>query len=709
MGDSMKIAALVFAVLLPWSAAGADDVVIADFEGIDWAGWKAEGQAFDVRPASGRYEAWNQPQVKGFLGKGFANSFFNNQYSSGTLTSPEFRVERDFVNFLIGGIKHPEALCVALVVKGRDQRRATASQSETLEWASFDVKDLKGETAHLEIRDRHFNGWINVDEIRQSDEPKASDPIRSVPAWEAAAFETTIDRAYLLLPVHPDAPLQEIRLEVDGKALLAFYMQVAQQEAADYVPVYDLSAHRGRKLTVRFEAFADSCTPQLIRLSDAVPARPPGGERPEFHPYCRIGKLNDPNGLVYYDGEYHLFHQYALLDMRGKHWAHLVSTDLVHWRELPIALYPDHLGSMHSGSAVVDAENTAGFQTGGEKVIVAAFTGSKGLGGSKKIQVQGIAYSNDRGRTFIKYEGNPVIGSERGEVMQTDNNRDPKVFWHEPTGRWVMALFERKGLSIFTSPDLKEWTFESHEEGFHECPEMFELAVDGDPNNTRWVMYGASGSYALGTFDGKKFTRSVAENIRFHYGNRFYASQTFNNIPADDGRRILVAWTATQLSFPVELTLRSTGDGLRVFANPIREIASLYLKSHEIPPGELGSERNPLDEIVGELFDIQAEFRFGTAGEVGLAVRGIPIRYDVEKRELECAGRKAPLDPVEGCIRLRLVVDRTSIEIFANDGRIYMPMFLDLAGNAKTLSAFAKGGVAHMQSLTVHELKSAWE
>src|SRR5690606_13651467 len=194
------------------------------------------------------------------------------------------------------------------------------------------------------------------------------------------------------------------------------------------------------------------------------------------------------NGLVYHNGEYHLFYQHNPYEKEWEnmHWGHAVSPDLVHWRELPVALFPDELGTMFSGSAVIDHANTAGYNQGDTAAMIVAYTAA----GPEK-QVQCIAYSLDNGRTFTKYNGNPVIDSKK--KWNSPDTRDPKVFWYKPGNHWVMVLNERDGHSIYTSADLKKWNYESHVTGFWEWPELFELPVDVDINNTNWGTDGASG------------------------------------------------------------------------------------------------------------------------------------------------------------------------------------------------------------------------
>ena len=286
--------------------------------------------------------------------------------------------------------------------------------------------------------------------------------------------------------------------------------------------------------------------------------------RPQFHFTSRRGWNNDPNGLVYLDGEYHLFYQHNPFETQWEnmHWGHAVSPDLLHWKELDDALFPDRLGTMFSGSAVVDRDNTAGW---GRNALVAAYTADKA-----GREVQCIAYSNDKGRSFTKFEGNPVVGE----------TRDPRVFWYEPNKEWVMALYKIAGISFFTSKDLKSWKEESHINGFYECPDIFALPVDGNPDKKLWVVHGGSGTYMVGDFDGRKFTPRYGK-YRTTYG-AYYAAQTYNDTP--DGKRVQIGWGQIEhagmpfnqmMLFPTELTLRTTNEGVRLFSEPIDAIRAL--------------------------------------------------------------------------------------------------------------------------------------
>ena len=580
-----------------------------------------------------------------------------------------------------------------------------AGGTERLEWTSWDVSKLAGKTATIRIVDDHTGGWghINVDHIMQSDKK------RHVPVGPAAR-EITIRRPWLHLPVRTGAAPCRMRFVVGGKTVREFDIELAP-DRPDFWVFADVAAFAGKKLRIETgRPRAGSKALEAIRQADDVPDAKglyKEKHRQQFHFSSRRGWNNDSNGLVYYKGEYHLYYQHNPYGWNwgNMHWGHAVSKDLVHWKELPVAIYPHRFGDwVFSGSAAVDWKNTAGFKTGRNDVIVAAYT-STGRG-------EAIAYSNDRGRTFTDYEGNPVV-KHRG--------RDPKILWYEPGKHWVMAVFDEKGksrgIAFHTSADLKTWTLASRINGYFECPEIFPMPLDGKKGKTRWVVYAADGNYAVGDFDGKTFTPGHTGKRRFQRGNCFYASQTFSDIPPADGRRIQIAWgrIATPgmpfnqcMLFPVELTLRTTEEGPRLFAVPVREIETIHARKHAWEDEPLEPGENLLAGITGELFDIRAEIEVGQAAQVGLKLRGTAVTYDARKAQVSCKGCRAPLKCVDGKVRLRVLLDRTSIEVFGNDGRVYMPVGAIAPQEDKALALFAKGGAARVVSLTVHELKSAW-
>ncbi len=529
-----------------------------------------------------------------------------------------------------------------------------------------------------------------------------------------------LKKKYLNFPVKNSAKKSLISLVIDGKVVREFQIELAPDEP-DFWVFLDIGEFRNQKSVLRI----DKLEPENSKGFDAVyQADTFKGEnnlyreklRPQFHFTSRCGWNNDSNGMVYYNGEYHLFYQHNPFGWKWGNmtWGQAVSKDMLHWTELKDAIHPDRLGTIFSGSAVIDVNNTAGFQTGDEKVLVCIYTSAGGTNPMSKDQpfTQSIAYSNDRGRTMKVYEGNPVIGHISG------GNRDPKVIWHVPTRQWVMALYlDEKMMGFFTSDDLKSWEFQSKIKCFHECPELFELPVDGDENNKKWILYGGSGEYLIGDFDGKKF-KSETDQIPFHSGNCFYASQTFSNIPKEDGRRIQIAWGRVAMPdmpfnqmmlFPVTLRLQTTEDGPRMFAEPIREIKQIQRRKRQWKNKTLKPGDNLLSSLSGELFRIQAELQVDDdVEETGFVIRGVPVVYNVKKQQLSCQKKTASLKPVNGKICLEILVDRTSIEIFGNKGRVYMPMGVILAGNSKSLEIFTKGGNTQVKSLIVYKLGSIW-
>ena len=325
--------------------------------------------------------------------------------------------------------------------------------------------------------------------------------LMNVSSLRAEDISITVTKKYLNIPVSSKVGRAEMTFTVAGNTERRFDIRLAASEP-DYWVFCDVSTLRGKTLTITYPENKQGLN--LIYQDDRIAGQDSmynEKNRPQFHFTSRRGWNNDPNGLIFYEGEYHLFYQHNPYEREwgNMHWGHAVSRDLVHWEELPIALYPDSHGTMFSGSAVIDYDNTSGFGNGKTPVMVAIYTAD-----NPEKQIQCIAYSSDKGRTWTKYNQNPVIDSKA--KWNSKDTRDPKVFWYQPGKHWVLALNERDGHSIYTSPNLKDWTYQSHVAGFWECPELFELPIDGNPANTKWVMYGASGTYMLGSFDGKKFT-----------------------------------------------------------------------------------------------------------------------------------------------------------------------------------------------------------
>lgn len=449
--------------------------------------------------------------------------------------------------------------------------------------------------------------------------------------------------------------------------------------------------------------------------------------RPQFHFSPEKNWMSDPNGLVYYDGEYHLFYQY---NPNGKewgymHWGHAVSADLVHWENLPIALYPDNESkdkeecTAFSGSGIVDYNNVTGLQSGNEKTILLFYTSQK-CG-------QRMAYSNDRGRTWKKYEKNPIIPFDA-----TDDARDPKVFWYEPGKHFVMVIYRKpngedrqKGVSFYTSKDLINWEFKSHTAGFFECPDMVELSVNRREDDKKWVLFDGDGTYLIGSFDGEKFTPQ-SPKMRSDFGRNYYATQTWSGIPNSDGRTIQIAWmkgsTLTdmpfngQMGFPCEISLKKYNDGLQLIRKPIKEIETLHEKGESWENKNLipGINKNILSGIKGDCFHIIGTFKIKTADSFGLYLRldkdknGAEILFDARDNTLTFIGSTVKIEPVDGSIKLEVLVDRSSVEIFANDGKTVISSYFSPKENAQGLYLNNTGGELLVEKLNVYPLKSIW-
>lgn len=411
--------------------------------------------------------------------------------------------------------------------------------------------------------------------------------------------------------------------------------------------------------------------------------------RPSFHFTAQRGWLNDPNGLVYHQGTYHLFFQHNPYgtDWGNMTWGHAVGPDLVHWRQLDNALCPDDLGTIFSGTALVDHRNVLGLQRDATPTLALFYTaaGNTSDASAGKPFTQCLATSTDGGRTFVKHPANPIL-----PCIQP-GNRDPRVFWHEQSGRYVMVLYvghphptEVDGngnpvvshaFHFLTSHDLLTWEDQSRLPGLYECPDLFELPVEGT-GETYWVLWDASGRYLIGHFDGQRF-ESVSEPLTFDYGANYYAAQCFANLPP--ARHVSIAWMRggrypdmpfnQQLSFPSELTLRRDPDGLRVYRQPVAEIANLYLDAVDLPVADITGEQNLISAAQGPAHDVTLSLSITPDTVAGINVCGHAFRLDAQQQTLSFADFTMPLQLADGQATLRLLIDRTSVEIYADNGR----------------------------------------
>lgn len=469
--------------------------------------------------------------------------------------------------------------------------------------------------------------------------------------------------------------------------------------------------------------------------------------RPRFHYSPTEGNMADPNGLMWFDDEFHLFHQ------QDGTWAHAVGDDLVHWDELPTALEHDDLGQALSGSAIVDGNNTSGLFTDTDRGMVAIYTNTEGG------EAQSIAFSNDDGRTWERYEHNPVIPNDGREDF-----RDPKVFWYEETQNWIMVVSTGQAVEIFSSPNLIDWEFRSefgHDEGLQvavwECPELFPLAVDGDPDNTRWVLavsvgdnedtQGSTAQYFVGDFDGESFSNSnpADEVLITDAGQDFYAAQSFTGGP--DDRRIWMGWVGNwrhpysaptegwknHMSIPRSLSLETVDDETRLIQQPIAELDDLRGEPFNLDSTEI-DELQPL-EMNSRSFEFEAEIDLADATEAGLRVfdgetsgteewfaigantehdefimdrshAGVDTLWEPEREEdIEFGVRRGShYVPEDGIMQIRGYVDEASVEVFVDDSTLTGTMVTYPTPGNDGISLYSSGGTAELKSLTLYPM-----
>ncbi|OUT95789.1 MAG: hypothetical protein CBB92_11150 [Flammeovirgaceae bacterium TMED32] len=542
-----------------------------------------------------------------------------------------------------------------------------------------------------------------------------------------------VESKYIHLPVTHDSE-DETRLELvlNNKTEQVFDIWLADSEP-DFWVFIDVSRYNQREVIIRTQYGDEREGLDLIYQSDNrdyLKNVYKEKYRPQLHFSSMIGWNNDPNGLIYYDGEYHLFYQHNPYGWAwgNMHWGHAKSKNLLNWVQLPEALYPDEIGVAYSGSAVIDYENTSGFKTGNDDVMVAIYTTTwfpdryeESKTGQKQLETQSLAYSNDQGLTWTKYKENPVIGDRR-ELLGSTNNRDPNVFWHEPSGKWVMILFERIGMSIFTSDNLKDWKYESHFETFWECPELFELPIDEDLNNTKWVVYDAGGDYVLGDFDGKEF--KITSGAHNYIDGEFYAAQTFENIPSSDGRRIQIGWATIptpempfnmMMAFPTQLTLRTRKEGVRMFNQPVKEILGLH-KSEKILNNITPEEANEvLANIKSDMLHLKFQieninaimytFNFGS-DQLTYSINNNKFIFNDEEKVSKYLPELASKN-----MSLEIILDKTSIEVFVDEGRFTMvlPRNLESEYDGISLVPGDEELTVKIKSLEVYEMKSIWD
>ena len=546
---------------------------------------------------------------------------------------------------------------------------------------------------------------------------------------------------YLLLPIEEVAGEARLTLIVDNYAIHAMHVRLAVNKVDYYVP-YELTGHDIDKTVLDIHGVEDNavCWSEM-KLSDTFDTQNREKYRPSYHFTPEYGWMNDPNGMVYKDGEYHLFYQYNPYgSMWGNmHWGHAVSKDLVSWEHLPVAIAPDDLGAIFSGSCVVDKNNTAGF---GKGAIVAFYTSAAAS------QTQSMAYSLDNGRSFKKYSGNPVLTSNVRDF------RDPKVFWHEPTQKWIMILAVGQEMQLYSSVNLKEWAYESsfgEGQGAHggvwECPDLIQLPVKGTEQK-KWVLIcnlnpggpfgGSATQYFVGEFDGHRFVNESPKTTKWmDWGKDHYAIVTWSNVP--NNRTIAIAWMSnweyannvptTQYrsanSVPRDLYLYAQDGDIYMASVPSEELMTLrgkVTKKGSFKVNKTRDVKNLLKENQGA-YEIELKVKNVNTKTIGIQLYNskgeeVTLSYNLETKQFSldrtqsgntsfsnsfAAVTSAPIEQQDG-YTLRLLIDRCSIEAFDGEDKFAMTNLIFPTEPYNHARFYSKNGSYQVVSFNVYPL-----
>lgn len=694
----------------------SQDILLSDFEQniYIWlptgGSWTVTGTSFGTGPAT------SPSGVTGYLGSKLVKS---NDNGYGTLTSPSFIITHNYIRFLVGAGNWRPQTTINLIVDGAVVRRAVGmGDRETLDWLQWNVSSLLNKTAQIQIVDNvgsnDSGNWryLNVDQIIATDASLSSVVIPG--------------KNYLLLPVKTGATKRLVELVQEG--LVVREMNVELSNTPDFWVYIDMTPYIVKELVVRLDSKLATSTElqDFFVQSDAINTATPIYEetlRPIYHYTSKRGFLGDPNDLVYKDGEYHLGYQHNPV---GWAWdnmthGHAVSTDLVHWTELPDPITETYWGEAWNGSSVIDVNNTAGFGSG---AIVTNYTSAAGWADNPRMSApnkfaQSLAYSTDNGRTFNYYLNNPVLPNIAGS-----SNHDPVVFWYAPTNVWVMVLYvDGSNYQIFNSTNLKNWVYKSTVSisNTSEVPDLFPLPVDGNTNNVKWVFSAGYRQYIVGTFDGSTF---IKEYGPFWYGRQNWdmaAALTFNNTP--DGRRIMMSNGRTEypgmpfnryMNLPNVLTLKTIAGVPKLHINPVAEVSNLRTSTQTWSSQTLNTGVNLMNGLSGEGVEMEIVFTPQSRSLVEFRVGEFWVAYNKGQNKIGIGsdtdgGQWRSLSPMaDGKIHLRVFYDRGSWEVFANGGEFYYPRVLTPKKGIWALSLSTKNASINIVSLSLHKMGSMW-
>lgn len=507
------------------------------------------------------------------------------------------------------------------------------------------------------------------------------------------------DCRYLAFPVNESAPEMLLTLSLDGQTVYDLKVNLDVQ-TPQYTAYVDISRFHGQSLEL---SYSPECDFLPVKGNTRYDGQELYGEalRPLVHFTPARGWMNDPNGLVYANGQYHLFFQHnpAGVQWNNMHWGHAVSTDLFHWEERDVALFSDELGTVFSGGGWIDKDNRAGL---GEGAMLLYYTSAAGFTphSQGKRFTQSLAYSMD-GVSFTHYSGNPIIGHI------ADENRDPKPVYHAASDTFILPLYlNGRTYALYSSKNLLDWTelqrLELPEDD--ECPDFYPLPYG---ECEKWVFSGAHDRYLIGSFDGQKFTPEY-DFGQFHYGSNSYASQSYANGKPGDARKIRISWNTSPLpdmpfrssmTTPVELTLKDFGGKPFLCVYPVDEIKGLYVRTEEYF-GVCSPLNIKLDSPAN---DISLKF-CENGGDFMLKVCGTSVEVSQSKGILSVGGASAPLEFFGGHADVRIISDVHALEVYINSGKAYM--CCAALADRDTPSLQVSGDTSGVGQLTVSPLRS---
>lgn len=553
---------------------------------------------------------------------------------------------------------------------------------------------------------------------------------------------------FLILPVQDDAPESKVCIVKDNEQRgTLMNVRLARERVDSYVP-FILSDYKGQQISVDIQGLpADAVCWKELKLADSFDMSNKETFRPVYHHTPAYGWMNDPNGMFYKDGVYHLFFQYNPYGSvwGNMHWGHSTSSDLIHWNFEGVSIVPDAWGAIFSGSCVVDHNNTAGF---GKDAVIAFYTSAKSTPWGD-VQSESMAYSLDNGKTFVKYAGNPIITSLEKDF------RDPKVFWYAPGKHWVMILAVGQHMELYSSVNLKDWKKESEfgkMQGAHggvwECPDLIELPVEGS-REKKWVLIcninpggpfgGSAAQYFVGSFDGKTFVNeSPVQTKWMDWGKDNYATVTWNNAP--DGRCIALGWMSnwqyannvptrqyrSANTIARDLTLYKAGGEFYLKSTPSREMKQARGEKVSVPSFKV-TDSYKIESLLKDnngAYEIEMEIQVADASKISLNLQNekgeqVSMYYDLLRKQFVMNRSKSgkvdfsndfpavTAAPVHAgkTLRLRLFVDRSSIEAFGEDGKFVMTNLVFPSSPYNQMSFGTEGSGYTVSSFNVYKLR----